>query len=90
MIMPQIEPVTRLSKDYKSVFAKLLKGPVFLAQRSKPAAVLLSIREYEKMVEQIKRYEGITEAKKAIARIDNGQAETISHDDLMQLMLEKM
>ena len=36
MNMPQIEAVTGLSRDYRSIFAKLAKGPVFLAQRSRP------------------------------------------------------
>jgi hypothetical protein len=36
MHIPQIEPVTTLSKDYKGVFSKLNNGPVVLAMRSRP------------------------------------------------------
>jgi PHD/YefM family antitoxin component YafN of YafNO toxin-antitoxin module len=39
---PQMEPVTSFLKDHKSIFRKLTQGPIFLAQRSKTAAVLVS------------------------------------------------
>ncbi|MEZ4708496.1 MAG: type II toxin-antitoxin system prevent-host-death family antitoxin [Caldilineaceae bacterium] len=89
MNLPQIEPVATLSKDYKALFAKLTKGPIFLAQHSKPAAVLLSIRDYEKMVNRLNRLDAIQEAKLALERIERGELKTISHDELMSLMLEK-
>ena len=62
MTMPQIEPVTKLSRDYKTIFAKLSNGPVFLAQRSKPAAVLLSVQEYEALLSQIQPAEDVARA----------------------------
>lgn len=89
MGIPQIEPVTGLSRDYRSIFAKLGKGPVFLAQRSKPAAVLLSLNEYERLVTRLQRYELLSEAKRIAARIDSGEEKTISHEELKRLMLEK-
>jgi PHD/YefM family antitoxin component YafN of YafNO toxin-antitoxin module len=54
MHIPQIEPVTNLSKAYKLIFAKLDNGPVILAMRSRPAAVLLSVSDYEKLVTRLK------------------------------------
>jgi hypothetical protein len=41
MQTPQIEPVTSMVKDHKAVLAMLKAGPIFLAQRSRPAAVLV-------------------------------------------------
>ncbi|MEZ4659333.1 MAG: type II toxin-antitoxin system Phd/YefM family antitoxin [Caldilineaceae bacterium] len=90
MNLPQIEPVTTLSRNYKALFAKLSKGPIFLAQRSKPAAVLLSIHDYEKMINRLNRLEAIQEAKLILEGIERGELKTISHDELMSLMLEKL
>lgn len=49
-MIPQIEPITSMTRDHKSVLSKLKAGPVFLAQRSSPAAVLLSVRDYERLM----------------------------------------
>ena len=46
--VPQIEPISRVTKDHKSVFARLESGPVILANRSQPQAVLISIDELER------------------------------------------
>lgn len=50
---PQIVPITDLRKSHPDVLALLPDGPVFLAQRSRPAAVLLSIKQWERLNEQI-------------------------------------
>ncbi|MDQ3250143.1 MAG: type II toxin-antitoxin system Phd/YefM family antitoxin [Chloroflexota bacterium] len=50
MLVSQFTPVTHLIRDHLSVLGKLINGPVVLAQRSKPTAVLLSVNDYEKLV----------------------------------------
>jgi len=62
--MPQIEPVTNLSRDYREIFNKLADGPVFLAQRSRPAAVLLSVDDYKAMVARLEYLEDLAEVYK--------------------------
>jgi PHD/YefM family antitoxin component YafN of YafNO toxin-antitoxin module len=89
MYLPQIEPVTTLSKDYKSIFSKLNKGPVVLAMRSRPAAVLLSVGDYEKMVTRLEQLELLLEAKRNLARAEAEPSTVIFHDELKQLLLEK-
>jgi PHD/YefM family antitoxin component YafN of YafNO toxin-antitoxin module len=89
MHIPQIEPVTNLSKDYKTIFAKLNDGPVILAMRSRPAAVLLSVSDYEKMVTRLEQFELLAEAKRNLARADADPSTVISHDELKRLLLEK-
>ena len=49
---PQIEAVTNFLKDHKAVLKKLQTGPIFLAQRSKPTAVLVSVAEWDHIVEE--------------------------------------
>lgn len=82
MNVPQIEPITTMAKNHKSVLKMLANGPVFLTQRSRPAAVLLSTTDYERMSKRLQQLELLAEAKRVSARIVNGQEETISHEDL--------
>lgn len=89
MHIPQIEPVTSLSKDYRSVFSKLDNGPVVLAMRSRPAAVLLSIHDYEKLITRLEHFELLAEAKRNIAKADADPSTVISHDELKRLLAEK-
>ncbi|MFN8491461.1 MAG: type II toxin-antitoxin system prevent-host-death family antitoxin [Caldilineaceae bacterium] len=83
MVLPQIESVTTLARDFKSVLAKLAKGPVFIAQRSEPAAVVLSVNDYEKITkdqEELKRLRRIVKADQA--RVEPVQSFT-SPDQLL-------
>ena len=73
MNMPQIEPVTTLSRDYKTIFDKLKDGPVFLAQRSRPAAVLLSVSDYEEMLKRLEYLEDLAEIYKGKWLLVTGQ-----------------
>jgi len=85
MKSPQIEPVTSFIKDHKAILGKLDQGPVFLAQRSKPAAVLVSVEAWDRIARRMRELELLVEAKRSKER----NAPTISHDELKRLMLEK-
>ena len=87
--VPQIESVTGLSRDYKVIFAKLEKGPVFLAQRSKPAAVLLSVRDYEKMVDRLKELELLVEAKRILAEMEADPAKVVPLEEVKRRVAAK-
>ncbi len=89
MNMPQIEAVTGLSRDYRSIFAKLAKGPVFLAQRSRPTAVLLAVADYEKLLERLNRLELLTEAHRISAEMDRDPAKVTSHEELRRQLAAK-
>ncbi|MBV7326674.1 type II toxin-antitoxin system prevent-host-death family antitoxin [Chloroflexi bacterium TSY] len=53
--LPQIEPITRLQRDHNSILSQLTNGPVILTQRSKPAAVMISPSEWDKIAKELKR-----------------------------------
>ena len=75
MAIPQIASVTTLARDFKSVLAKLPRGPVFIAQRSGPAAVVLSVGDYEKMtneLEELKRLRRMVKADQALVEMKAG------------------
>ena len=56
MIVPQVEPITRMARDHKSVLQKLKSGPVFLAQHSQVSAVVLSPVDYEQLALDAQRW----------------------------------
>ncbi|RLT45162.1 MAG: type II toxin-antitoxin system Phd/YefM family antitoxin [Chloroflexi bacterium] len=85
MHIPQIEPVTSLSNDYKSIISKLANGPVILAEQNRSAAVLLSVSEYERMSSRLDHLELLREAKRNLAKAALHPDTTISHNDLKQL-----
>ena len=69
---PQIVPITDFRIRQGEVLTKLTKGPVFLAQRSKPAAVLVSMQEWEQIQEELKRFRHHAEADRQFAEIRAG------------------
>ena len=73
MITPQIVPISDLRIRHTEVLALLEQGPVFLAQRSKATAVLVSVGEWNAIDNQLKRLqqlELLTEAKHSKARVE--------------------
>jgi PHD/YefM family antitoxin component YafN of YafNO toxin-antitoxin module len=78
---PQIEPVTNMIRDHKSVLAKLKQGPVFLAQRSKPAAVLVAPALWDEMTAELARLRRMVEFDRQFAEMDAGNVVefTITH-----------
>ena len=44
-IMPEVVPVSQLRASYKQIFNQIAKGPIILAQLSRPAAVLVSVAD---------------------------------------------
>ncbi|MBV7331260.1 type II toxin-antitoxin system prevent-host-death family antitoxin [Chloroflexi bacterium TSY] len=51
--MPTVLPVSDLRYKHREVFDKLDQGPVILAQRSREAAVLVSVEEWRKIAKRI-------------------------------------
>jgi PHD/YefM family antitoxin component YafN of YafNO toxin-antitoxin module len=78
---PQIEPVTQLVKNHKGIFAKLEKGPVFLAQRSRTAAVMLSPAQWDEMTAELSRLRRIIEGDRQLAEMHAGNYVTVDTFD---------
>ena len=77
--VPQIEPITNIKKDHLSVLKKLENGPVFLAQRSSPAAVLVSLAQWEAVNNEI------DDLKDIVAVLKNRLAVATGKDELEQV-----
>jgi prevent-host-death family protein len=69
---PQIVPISDFRIRQAEVLNKLDKGPVFLAQRSKPAAVLVSMDEWDKLQAELKWLRRQQEADRQFAEIRAG------------------
>jgi prevent-host-death family protein len=72
ILTPQIEPITTLARDHRAIVAKIQDGPVFLAQRSRPAAVVISPTQWDELVKELRRLQRIIEADRHFAEVDAG------------------
>ena len=55
--MPQIEPISRMARDHKALLGLIEDNPVFLTQRSKPVAVMVSPRDWQRFVARMEELE---------------------------------
>lgn len=70
----QIEPITQMQKQPNAVLAKLVAGPVVLAQRSRPAAVLVSVEQWDQLAEELNRLRLLAESRHIAARNNANQS----------------
>jgi prevent-host-death family protein len=69
----QIVPISDFHIRQSEVLTKLGNGPVILAQRSKPAAVLLSVRDFDQMQTELKRLRRQAVADRHFAEMRAGE-----------------
>jgi prevent-host-death family protein len=72
-MVTQIVPISDFHIRQADVLTKLGKGPVILAQRSKPAAVLLSMQDWDQMQAELKRLRRHAEADRQFAEMRAGK-----------------
>ena len=68
----QVVPISDFHVRQTDVLTKLDNGPVILAQRSRPAAILVSVLEWDKMVAELKRLRKYAEALRQFQEISDG------------------
>jgi prevent-host-death family protein len=56
-IMPDVVPVSDLRGRHKEIFQKIEDGPILLAQHSRPAAVLVSVADWNAREKQLELLE---------------------------------
>ena len=72
-LVPQIEPVTRLTRDHTAIFALLRNGPVILSQHSKPTAVLVDVETWNDTVRRLAHLERLAAGDRALQRVRAGE-----------------
>lgn len=55
--VPQIVPISDMAQRQGEVMPLLANGPVILAQRSKPAAVLTSVSQWDTIIKRVQELE---------------------------------
>lgn len=86
MKTPQIVPVTDLRMRHVQVFELLNNGPVILAQRSRPAAVLVSVTMWDHLMQRLEEQEDLIEVLEAELAIATGETsvERLSEDEIAE------
>jgi prevent-host-death family protein len=67
--VPPIVPVSELRNKHGQIFGLLRRGPVVLAQRSRPAAVLVSVEEWN----ELQHYKHLVLLDERSKRMDRGE-----------------
>ncbi|MBV7332133.1 type II toxin-antitoxin system prevent-host-death family antitoxin [Chloroflexi bacterium TSY] len=72
----QFVPITEMRLRHSQVLELLDNGPVILAQRSKPTAVLVNVDMWDNVAEYIDELEATIDALMAELKIARGETET--------------
>ena len=81
--LPQVVPVSELRNHHREVFGLLDKGPIILAQRSKAAAVLVSVAEWDRQAKRLQEFEWREEVRHAAKTASETQEPDLSYDQFM-------
>lgn len=88
----QIVPISNFRIDQDSILSMMDKGPVILAQRSKPRAVLVSVEQWDAIVDQLSKSRFTETHIKALALAYQKRAEGMEYetmDDLKARIAER-
>ena len=82
--VPQIRPISDMSQRQGEVMPLLDNGPVILAARSKPTAVMVSVDTWDKMILRIEELEDSVEVWRGLYEVETGR-DTIETADIKEL-----
>jgi prevent-host-death family protein len=90
MTAPQILPMSDMRNRHAEVMEKLTNGPVFLTRHGAGEAVLLSMKQWEKLMAHLEEKDDIIDVLEAeLEAARNGeQAELFTADELTALAAE--
>lgn len=78
--------VAQLRAEMAKILARLgrAQGHVYLTQRGQPRAVLIDIKQYERLIDQLEYLDDSIEAMLAHGRLQRGEEKTIPYDEFMR------
>lgn len=87
--VPQIEPVSNLARDHRTVFGKLERGPVILANRSQPQAVLVSVDQWDEIARELEELRYFKLCNWIIQDLNQNpeHEQNVSGEELVELMV---
>ncbi len=80
--VPQIVPISEMKLNQPEVMEKLADGPVILANRSKAAAVLVSVAQWDRMITYIEDLEDALAVAKLKLADAKGEVEWMSQQEI--------
>ena len=69
----QIVPISEMAIHQHEVMRLLTKGPVVLASRSRPAAVLVSVQDWDSLITELEELRDIVDLQAADLALDNDE-----------------
>ncbi len=88
--VPQMATVAELRHNHLEVFGKLAQGPVVIAQRSKPAAVLVSVETWNRQVKQLRELHLLLLHHKRWAAMQQDPSLLVTEEELAQQLMNKV
>ncbi len=88
--IPQMATVAELRHNHLEVFGKLEQGPVVIAQRSKPAAVLVSVKAWNQQVKQMRELQLLLLHHKRWAAMQQDPSQLVTNEELEQQLTNKV
>lgn len=83
--IPQIVPVSDMSIKQQDTLKLLDNGPVILATRSRPTAVLISVAEWDALINEIEVLRDLVDVQEADLNLSTGEPEDFDMDELRQM-----
>lgn len=73
----QIIPISDMKLKQPEVLGMLKNGPVVLAHRSRPAAVLVSVEQWDRLMTQLEDQQDIIEMQEVELKLATGQSKLV-------------
>lgn len=84
----QFEPITHMQTKPTEILAMLDNGPVILAQRSKPAAVLVSVDYWDRTAAMLEDLLDTVDMLEEQLRIARGETQLMSQTELNEWLTQ--
>lgn len=81
----QIVPISDMAIKQQEVMKLLGNGPVVLASRSRPAAVLVSVNEWDALISEIELLRDLVDVQEADLMLGDNEPETSDLNELRQM-----
>lgn len=86
----QIVPISEFHLNQSKVLSMVGQAPVFLTQRSKPAAVMVSVDEWNRITTQLRNHELLQLARERRAQMENDPSQVVTDEELTRQIAAKV
>ena len=83
MAAPKMATVTELRQNLAQYLEELESGPVMVIQRSRPAGYLVSVEDFEALVEKVEELEDLVEGMQAVQEVLQNPDTVVDAEEIM-------